>query len=135
MKYGEGPRDDTDDSDEPDVQKNSIRDSYAKHYQRISTKEKLAADVHKLGPVATVFSIFKGFVATAVLFLPYAFVTSGFGFSGIAILASLCMVLFSIHRLLVVRKMLGGGLSLPEMGEKTWGKPGKVLTDVLLFSS
>ena len=80
------------------------------------------------------FTIFKGFVATAVLFMPFAFVKSGWGFSGSALVVSLILVLYSISMLLAVYKEVDGG-SLPEMGEKTWGKFGKVLTDVLLFSS
>ena len=73
-------------------------------------------------------------MATAVLFMPFAFVKSGWGFSGSALVVSLILVLYSIKMLLAVYKEVDGG-SLPEMGEKTWGTPGKVLTDVLLFSS
>ena len=130
MKYGEGPRDDTDES-EDEVKNKSVRDS---HYNRITNKEALQEQVALLGPVATIFTIFKGFVATAILFMPFAFVKSGWGFSGSALVVSLILVLYSINLLLKVNKHLGGG-SLPEMGEKTWGKPGKVLTDVLLFCS
>ena len=111
MKWGEGPRDDTDESDDSDHRPTSVRDS---HYNRKSNKEKLQEEVALLGPVATVFTLFKGFVATAVLFMPYAFVTSGFGFSGIALCSSLCLVLWSIHLLLETNKVIGG--SLPEMG-------------------
>ena len=38
MRHGEGPRDDTDDSDEPDSKRASVRDSY---YNRKSNKEAL----------------------------------------------------------------------------------------------
>ena len=130
MRHGEGPRDDTDESDD---EPQTVRDSVGR-YNRKSNKDKLQEQVHKLGPVATVFTIFKGFVATAVLFMPFAFVKSGWGFSGGALIVSLILVLYSIKMLLNVNKEVGGG-SLPEMGEKAWGKPGKVLTDVLLFSS
>ena len=132
MKYGEGPRDDTDDSDdEPSSRVKSVRDS---HYNRKSNKEQLQETVALLGPMATVFTIFKGFVATAVLFMPYAFVTAGWGFSGISLFVSLILNLISIYKLLQVYKAVGGG-SLSELGEKTVGKFGKVLTDILLFFS
>ena len=84
--------------------------------------------------MATVFTIFKGFVATAILFMPYAFVEAGYGFSGISLLVSLLLNLISIHKLLQVYKAVGGG-SLSELGEKSVGKFGKVLTDILLFFS
>ena len=84
--------------------------------------------------MATIFTIFKGFVATAVLSIPLAFAKSGYGFSGIMLLASLFMVLLSIHKLLAVHKAVGGG-GLSELGEKSIGKCGKYLTDVLLFCS
>jgi len=129
MLYGEGPRDDTDESEDED-NGTSVRNS---HYNRITQKEKMNNEVALLGPVATVFTIFKGFVATAILFMPYAFVKSGWAFSGGALLASLLLVLYAISLLLSVNKEKGG--SLPEMGERTWGRPGKILTDVLLFSS
>ena len=131
MRHGEGPRDDTDDSDDGATGQTSVRES---HYNRKSNVEALQEQIHKLGPVATVFTIFKGFVATAVLFMPFAFVKSGWGFSGSALLVSLVLVLYSIKMLMSVHKEVDGG-GLPEMGEKTWGKPGKILTDVLLFSS
>ena len=107
-----------------------MRDS---HYNRRSNKEVLQEQVALLGPVATVFTIFKGFVATAVLFIPFAFVKSGFGFSAGALFLSLIWVLYSIKLLLETHKVIGG--SLPEMGERSWGKGGKILSDVMLFSS
>ena len=97
MKYGEGPRDDTDDSEDEPSRVKSVRDS---HYNRKSNKEQLQETVALLGPMATVFTIFKGFVATAVLFMPFAFVTAGWGFSGISLFVSLILNLISIHKLL-----------------------------------
>ena len=131
MRHGEGPRDDTDDSDDEPSKTKSIRDS---HYNRKSNKEVLQEQVALLGPVATVFTIFKGFVATAILFMPYAFVEAGYGFSGISLVVSLFLNIVSIHKLLEVYKAVGGG-SLSELGEKSVGKFGKVLTDILLFFS
>ena len=80
------------------------------------------------------FTIFKGFVATAVLSIPLAFAEAGYGFSGSMLVVSLLLVLLSVHKLLAVHKAVGGG-SLSELGEKSIGKCGKYLTDVLLFCS
>ena len=131
MKYGEGPRDDTDESDDEPGNKKSVRDS---HYNRKSNKEALQETVALLGPMATIFTIFKGFVATAILFMPYAFVEAGYGFSGLSLIVSLVLNIISIHKLLKVYKAVGGG-SLSELGEKSVGRFGKVLTDILLFCS
>jgi len=88
-----------------------------------------------LGPMATGFTIFKGFVASGILYLPTNFTTGGYGFSGIMLLGALAMTLFCIKLLLETRAALGGKMSLPEIGFACYGWWGKLAVDVSLFAS
>lgn len=53
--------------------------------------EKSKSAVHKLGPCNTFLTLMKGFVASAVLYLPKSFVNGGWGFSILALIIS-CIV-------------------------------------------
>ena len=87
----------------------------------------------KLGPLATAFTIFKGFVASGILYLPKDFVNGGYGFSAICILAALCLTIYCTVLLIEVHAKVGG--SLPDIGQKVYGKAGKIMVDISLFGS
>ena len=93
----------------------------------------MASQVKKLGPVATAFTIFKGFVATGVLYMPNQFYVSGWLFTAIMLLISLALNLYSCKLLLEVQNKTGG--SLPDIGYAAMGKFGKIISDILLISS
>mmetsp|Transcript_3071 Transcript_3071/g.4143 ORF Transcript_3071/g.4143 Transcript_3071/m.4143 type:complete len:104 (-) Transcript_3071:1095-1406(-) len=79
------------------------------------------------------FTIFKGFVCTGILYIPGDFIIGGYGWSAITVLFCLLLTLYCSTLLIEVYEKVGG--SLPEIGMKTYGKPGKILVDVSLFSS
>ena len=87
----------------------------------------------KLGPLATAFTIFKGFVCTGILYMPKDFINGGYGFSAITVLSCLFLTLYCAKLLLEVHAEVGG--SLPEIGMKVYGKPGKIAVDISLFAS
>jgi amino acid permease len=89
--------------------------------------------VDKLGPWATAFTIFKGFVASGILYMPKNFINGGYLFSALTMAGSLCLTLFCAKLLLDTRAKLGGSFS--EIGEKTWGRTGKIMVDVTLVGS
>ena len=71
----------------------------------------------KLGPLATCFTIFKGFVATGILYVPKDFKNGGYIFTPITLVCSLVLTLYCAKLVLAVNARLGGG-SFPEMGFK-----------------
>ena len=83
--------------------------------------------------LATAFTIFKGFVCTGILYMPRDFVNGGYGFSAITVFVCLLLTLYCSKLLLEVYEKEGG--SLPEIGMKVYGKPGRIAVDVALFSS
>jgi len=91
--------------------------------------------VKLLGPWATAFTIFKGFVASSILYMPKNFINGGYIFSPIALICSLLLTIHCAKLLLNTRKELGGNLSFSQIGEKTWGRFGKILVDVTLIGS
>ena len=96
-------------------------------------KEENIKKQKKLGPIATAFTIFKGFVCTGILYMPADFVSGGYGFSAFTIIGALILTLYCAKLLLEVYKEVGG--SLPEIGERVYGKPGKIAVDIALFAS
>ena len=88
----------------------------------------------KLGPWATAFTIFKGFVCTGILYMPLNFVSGGWLFSAVCIVLSMFWTLHCARLLIKVHTKVGGG-SFPEIGFKCFGKTGKILTDIALFWS
>lgn len=88
----------------------------------------------KLGPLATCFTIFKGFVATGILYVPKDFKNGGYIFTPITLIASLIITLYCAKLLLQVNEKMGGG-SFPEMGFKAYGKPGKLFVEIVLVAS
>ena len=79
------------------------------------------------------FTIFKGFVGSGVLYTPKNFINGGYVFSAITMIAALVLTLYCAKLLLDTRAKIGGSFS--EIGEKTWGKTGKTLVDVALVGS
>ena len=62
-KYGEGQRDDEDDSSEEEAPMGKVA-------SRMSNKDRMSTRIKKLGTVETAFTIFKAFVGLGVLQLP-----------------------------------------------------------------
>ena len=99
-------------------------------------KEENVKKQKKLGPMATAFTIFKGFVCTGILYMPADFVAGGYGFSAITVISALFLTLYCAKLLLEVYASVGGnGNSLPDIGYKVYGKPGKIAVDISLFAS
>jgi len=67
--------------------------------------------------------------------MPQNFINGGYGFSTIAMIGSLFLTLYCAKLLLDTRKALGGNLSFSEIGQKTYGKAGKIMVDVTLIGS
>lgn len=88
-----------------------------------------------LGPIATGFTLFKGFVCTGILYMPISFVSGGYGFSAISIVLALLLTLYCIKLLLDTRQLLGGELSFSDIGTACYGKTGKLMVDISLFAS
>ena len=65
--------------------------------------------------------------------MPADFVQGGYGWSACTILAALGLTLYCAKLLLEVNAKVGG--SLPEMGLRVYGKPGKIAVDIALFAS
>lgn len=65
--------------------------------------------------------------------MPGDFVQGGYGFSAITVLSGGCLTLYCAKLLLEVYLEVGG--SLPEIGFKVYGKPGKIAVDISLFAS
>jgi len=76
--------------------------------------EENAKKVKKLGPLATSFTIFKGFVCTGILYMPKDFINGGWLFSAICVILSLILTLYCAGLLLECRAKFGG--SFPDIG-------------------
>ena len=84
--------------------------------------------------MATCFTIFKGFVATGILYVPKDFYNGGYIFTPITLIISLFVTLYCAKLLLQVNDRIGGG-SFPEMGFKAYGKVGKKFVEIVLVAS
>ena len=129
-KHGDANRDNSDQSSEDE--KNYAM--YTPVTKRKRIKEDANEKVEKLGAWATSFTIFKGFVCTGVLYMPLNFVNGGYVFSAIGIILACVWTLYCAKLLIKTYEQLGGG-SFPEIGYKCYGRPGKIATDIALFSS
>jgi proton-coupled amino acid transporter len=101
--------------------------------RRIVDEKELTA-VNKLGPVATYLTLIKGFVASAVLYLPKSFVNGGTGFSICALVVSCIVTTHCAMLLLQVRKATNSS-SYTDIGQKLYGPIGKILVDLSLCFS
>ena len=122
---------DTDEVDEDTA--GLIADKTPQTQKRIMNQES-AKKVKLLGPLATCFTIFKGFVATGILYVPKDFYNGGYIFTPITLIASLVVTLYCSKLLLQVNERLGGG-DFPTMGFKAYGKPGKIFVQIVLVAS
>jgi len=67
-----------------------------------TAKEENIKKIEKLGPYATAFTIFKGFVCTGILYMPKDFINGGWLFSGICVIGALFMTLYCAKLLIEV---------------------------------
>ena len=122
-------RDESDDDDNPNLKGKTPRTK-----KRVKRQE-AQGHVKLMGPWATAFTLFKGFVCTGILYMPSAFKDGGWLFSLIAMLLALALTLYCIGLLLQTRKKLGGEVSFAEIGVAAYGRTGKLMVDVSLFAS
>ena len=102
--------------------------------KRRIAKEETQKEVKKLGPLATCFTIFKGFVATGVLYVPKDFKNGGYIFAPVTLIISAMITTYCAKLLLETNERLKGG-SFPEMAFKAYGKPGKIFVEIVLVAS
>ena len=76
----------------------------------------------------------KGFVGTAVLYLPNSFYAGGFGFSSLALFGSALLTMWCSTLLLKVKAIIGAK-SYADIGMKCFGAKGKLFTNILLAFS
>ena len=127
--YGNMIDDSSDNSDYDDYTKEMLENATPNTRRKL--KEEIEEEVTgKIGPASTFFTLLKGFVATGVLFLPKGFVTGGWTFMTAALIFSCCLTIFASIKLIQVR--LKYKLSFPEIGEKAYGRPGKIAVDFFL---
>ena len=101
--------------------------------RKIETDVK-ASKVKKIGACATFLSLLKGFVCTAILFLPQQFAKAGWLFMILAFMFSMFLTTFCATLIIDVRKVI----NLPSytaIGERLFGKKGRIAVDIALFSS
>ena len=84
-----------------------------------------------VGSVRTGFTVFKAFFASAILFMPYQFLISGWLFTTIAFVILCAVNIQSVKLLSEVHDVTGG--SFPQMAERVYGKKMKLLSEVLLM--
>lgn len=88
----------------------------------------------KIGTFGTFMSLLKGFVCTAILYLPDSFNQAGWLFQVISLSFSCCLTIFCAYLLIEVRKIVRLP-SYSDMGEKLYGRAGKILVNIALFLS
>ena len=127
--YGNMIADSSDNSDYDDYTKKLLENATPNTKRRL--KEEIEEEVTgKVGLASTFFTLLKGFVAAGVLFLPKGFVTGGWTFMTGSLIFSCCLTIFASIKLIQVR--LKHKLSFPEIGEKAYGRPGKIAVDFFL---
>lgn len=80
--------------------RNQIDDKTPTTAKRMALDGKSQSVVKKLGPIQTCFTIFKGFVATGILYVPADFKNGGWLFTPISLVISLCITLYCAKLLL-----------------------------------
>jgi proton-coupled amino acid transporter len=91
-------------------------------------------DVGKVGSFKAFMMLFKGFVGTAILFLPNGFYNGGWLFSTLVLTFSGFLTGICITKLIDTRKAAGGG-SYSQLGVKAYGARGKILVDISVACS
>lgn len=79
-------------------------------------------------------SLLKGFVCTAILYLPDSFKQAGWLFQIGALSFSCCLTIFCAHLLIEVRKQIRLP-SYSDIGERLFGRWGKIGVNTTLFCS
>ena len=97
-------------------------------------EEKTKKKVKKLGTLATYITLMKGFVCTSVLYLPKSFVNGGWLFTALTLVLSAILYIYCALLLLEVRAKLNL-TAYTEIGQKTYGKLGRILVDIALWGS
>ena len=92
-----------------------------------------ASEKKKLGSLATAFVIFKAYIITAILFLPHQFLLSGWAVMLVAMGVALILNLHCNTILVEVHDVVGG--TFPEIAERTFGRPMKILAEFILVIS
>lgn len=79
-------------------------------------------------------SLLKGFVCTAILYLPDSFRQAGWLFQIGALTFSCCLTIFCAYLLIETRKVVRLP-SYSDMGERLYGRRGKIMVNIALFLS
>lgn len=74
-----------------------------------------------MGCFATFMSLLKGFLCTAIIYLPYMFKSGGYLFQVIAIAFSACLTTYCAYLLIEVKNVIKL-TSYVDIGEKAFGK-------------
>ena len=96
--------------------------------------EEKASKIKKIGTFGPFMSLLKGFVCTAILYLPDSFNAAGWLFQIIALTFSCCLTIFCAYLLIEVRKVVRLP-SYSDMGERLYGRSGKIAVNIALFLS
>lgn len=97
-------------------------------------EELVKSSVKKLGPFSTFLTLIKGFVCTGILYLPKAFVNGGWLWTTFMLLIEAFITTYCGYLLLEVRAKTGLS-NYSEIGEKTYGKAGRIAVDISLWFS
>ena len=89
--------------------------------KRGAVAQQIANDVKKMGCFATFMSLLKGFLCTAIIYLPYMFKSGGYLFQVIAIAFSACLTTYCAYLLIEVKNVIKL-TSYVDIGEKAFGK-------------
>ena len=88
----------------------------------------------KLGPIQTFFTLMKGFLGAAVLYLPKEVQEGGWLFSGIALILSFIFTSYCIFKLLEAKKKCHA-TNFRDIGERAYGFKGKLAVEIFLVLS
>ena len=124
-----------DQSDESDDELIMNKEIEASPMTRRTEKQKAAIQKTKpLGCFGTFMSLFKGFVCTAILFLPAAFKTGGWFFMSILLILSALLTIYCAFLLLEVYKAVGVS-SYSDIGFKLFGNKGRIAVNISVACS
>lgn len=100
--------------------------------RRVLKDDKIKKEMHKLGYFQTFMTLFKGFIISSPIYTPKAFVNGGWLISSIMQVFSACFTLYCAILLLEINKKTGLS-NYAKIGEHTYGKVGKIYTEVVLW--
>lgn len=121
-KYGETARDDTDSEEEDPVDKH------------MSVKQRMSKKIGKLSNVSVAFTIFKAFVGIGVLNMPGFCYSTGWLVQPFIVFSSLALSIYCVSLLIQAAEYYKMD-SLSGIAEASYGKVGKVITDICLVAS